>query len=490
MTKCYRSLKASVKGQISGVQSDSSKIKPGMIFVAMEGQHNDGHAFIADAVARGAVLVVGKNGFQMPSELNHIAFCGVENPREALADLAADFYGDPSKDMLVLGVTGTSGKTTTSFLLESILKAAGHRVGLIGTVVTRIGAVAEPSVLTTPGAVEVQALLAKMKAAGCTAVVMEVSSHALDQKRVACLAFDGVLFTNLTSEHLDYHQTMESYFAAKAQLFGSCLEYSKKVGKSPVAVVNTLDSWGQQLISSATAPTRSVIVAQQVESTANGLRLLIQGEWVESLLVGAFNIKNILGAWTLAQALGIAPKDIQTGIQSLKGVPGRLEKVLLPESFSYLHVWVDYAHKPDALEKVLQSLRTIQGNHSIITVFGCGGDRDRTKRPMMGRIACELSDFVWITSDNPRTEQPDAIIAEIVQGTQTNNYKVQADRKLAIAEALSFAQQQYETSGQGCFVLVAGKGHEDYQIIGTTKIHMDDRQTVTEYFKPAFGNQK
>jgi UDP-N-acetylmuramoyl-L-alanyl-D-glutamate--2,6-diaminopimelate ligase len=414
----------------------------------------------------------------------------------ALSRLASAFYGNPSHSMLMVGVTGTSGKTTTSFLVESILKAAGHTVGLIGTVVFRYQGKVLDSTHTTPGAPELQRLLAEMRDAGCTAVVMEVSSHALKQHRVAHLAFDAMIFTNLTPEHLDFHPDMEDYFGSKAMLFKDLATESKRAGKSPVASICVDSEWGQRLAREVRArkpAEMSRVLTFSADAIANagvdtgapaadlsgadltmdldGIHGAVSGVEIESTLTAKFNIANILGAVGAALGLKLDPKSIAHGIQSLKAVPGRLEAVPNAQG---IHVFVDYAHKSDALEKVLRTLQKIKGTHRLITVFGCGGDRDRGKRPVMGKLAAELSDFSIVTSDNPRTEDPQAIIAEIVKGmTGHSNYVIEPDRKKAIFSAVHQAKS-------GDIVLIAGKGHEDYQIIGTTKIHFDDREVAKE----------
>ncbi len=412
--------------------------------------------------------------------------------RWALARMASHFYGNPSCGMLVVGVTGTSGKTTTTYLIESILKAAGHHVGVIGTVNMRHGEKIIPSQLTTPGSVELQRVLAQMKTEGCTAVVMEVSSHALKQHRTACIAFDGVVFTNLSPEHLDFHADMEDYFQAKALLFKEGVQFALASGKHPVAAINTDIPYGQRLLSELHAsPTRGFRIAdfghapiaqvsgQNLKSDLFGIQGKIERISIHSPLMGQFNASNILAAVAVTQGLGISDSAISAGIADLSLVPGRLERV--PNTHG-IHVLVDYAHKPDALENVLRTLREIQDGHRLITVFGCGGDRDRKKRPVMGRLGVEFSNHTFVTSDNPRSENPNSIIQEILQGIplqdlqDKKNFTVEPNREKAITAALHMAQP-------GDLVLIAGKGHEDYQIIAdpdhpgkTKKIHFDDRE--------------
>jgi UDP-N-acetylmuramoyl-L-alanyl-D-glutamate--2,6-diaminopimelate ligase len=466
--------------KVQGVTADSRQVKAGMVFVATRGESQDGHRFISQAHQAGAALIVGED----PAPAG-IPYVQVANGRLALARLASAFYQNPSHQMLMVGVTGTSGKTTTSYLVESILKAAGHEVGLIGTVVFRYKGKILGSTHTTPGAVELQRLLAEMRDAGCTAVVMEVSSHALKQHRAAYLAFDAMIFTNLTPEHLDFHPDMEDYFGAKAMLFTDFAAESRRVGKAPVASICVDSEWGQRLVRELKARkpcemeriiTFGVDAPAELSSSTlkmdlNGIHGESSGVKIDSALTAKFNIANILGAVGAALALKIKAQAIAQGISDLKAVPGRLEAV---PNTKGIHVLVDYAHKPDALEKALHTLRGIKGSNRLITVFGCGGDRDRTKRPVMGRLAAELSDLAIVTSDNPRTEDPQAIIAEIVGGMAGHtHYSVEPDRKKAIFAAIQKAEQ-------GDIVFIAGKGHEDYQIIGTTKIHFDDREVARE----------
>lgn len=399
--------------------------------------------------------------------------------------------------MKMVGVTGTSGKTTTTYLIESVLKAAGHAVGVIGTVNFRFGEKVYPSTHTTPGAVELQKLLSEMRRDGCTAVVMEVSSHALKQDRSAFIAFDGVVFTNLTPEHLDFHPDMEDYYASKKILFTEYLDVATAAGKKPVAAINIEDEYGRRLLEECRAHpvagsrylSFTATQGQSGDFTAQALRIDlggIQGETqdvkIRSGLTGRFNAANILGALTVARGMGIDPAAVSRGISELAAVPGRLERV--PNSRG-IHVVVDYAHKPDALEKVLTTLVEVKGEQRLITVFGCGGDRDRKKRPVMGEMAVRLSDHVFVTSDNPRTEDPTSIIDEILRGAPgAKNLTVEPDRRKAIFGAIAMAKK-------GDLVLIAGKGHEDCQIIGdpsapsgTRKIHFDDREVATEALSP------
>lgn len=470
--------------EISGVTADSRLVRPGMIFVAVSGGQADGHEFIDAAFKTGAVCVIGQKPHSDPRYIQ------VPDSREALAVLAAKYYSNPSHRMLMLAVTGTSGKTTTTYLLESILRASGHRVGVIGTVNFRYGDRILPSTHTTPGPVELQQLLSEMRDGGCTAVIMEVSSHALKQKRIAGIAFDGMIFTNLSREHLDFHPSMEDYFASKALLFTEYVEVARRAGKLAALAINRDNGFGDELykrVSGASRQAKAVTGFSLKDITSmqtglEGLRGSYRGLELSSPLMGGFNASNVLGAVALTQDLGIPAAAIQQGIAELRCVPGRMEPV--PQAQAHgLTILVDYAHKPDALEKVLVTLRTLlpRGQGQLITVFGCGGDRDRTKRPVMGEIATRLSDFTIVTSDNPRTEDPGAIIQEILGGIREGKHEVQPDRRQAIYRAVELAQK-------GDLVLIAGKGHEDYQILGQQKIHFNDKEIALEALTRVFEN--
>jgi UDP-N-acetylmuramyl-tripeptide synthetase len=464
------------------VTSDSREVKPGALFVAVKGAAQDGHDFIDDVISKGAVAVIGE---QKITRSLSVPYTQVVDSRLALANAAAEFYKKPSHTLKVAGVTGTSGKTTCTYILESILRAAGHKVGVIGTVNFRYDAqgreVIVPSTHTTPGPVELQKLLAMMKSQGVTHVVMEVSSHALSQRRVFGIEFDAAAFTNLSPEHLDFHKNMEDYFQAKKILFTDLFQLATAAGKKPVAVTNAEDEYGRKLAQavpgiltySVSGPAN--ISGEQLSDGVRGISGTVtvpEGSLkIRSSLMGRFNISNLLTAIGLAKGLGVSHSAIGEGIKRLKGVPGRLERV--PNSKG-IHVFVDYAHKPGALDKVLANLQSFRQGQRLITVMGCGGDRDRTKRPLMGKIAQTLSDYVLVTSDNPRTEDPDQIIQEILKGMSPQPpFRVEPDRRKAIFAAISLARP-------GDLVLIAGKGHEDYQIIGTEKHPFDDRKVAAE----------
>jgi UDP-N-acetylmuramoyl-L-alanyl-D-glutamate--2,6-diaminopimelate ligase len=489
--------------EIVQVSYDSRSVKPGTLFFALPGGKTDGVHFIQQALAHGAAAIVVPSetsvtaaAFSFPSEQATLITCPA--PRALLGLVAERFYGQPSRQLTLVGITGTSGKTTTTYLLEAIWRAMGWSTGVIGTVSYRYHDYEQPAPLTTPEAVELQHLLAAMVARQVSHVVMEVSSHALVQERVQGCRWDGAVFTNLGRDHLDFHVDVDDYFAAKSRLFLQSLAASEKSDR--FAVINADDPWGAKLLSQSlpgrvlTYGLRSgvTVSVQNVELDFRGSRgiLDLSGEAVpfSSPLIGEPHLYNILAAATTAHALGVPAATVAQGIAQCAGVPGRMEAISEGQPFSVL---VDYAHKPDALEKVLRSLRRM-AQRRLLTVFGCGGDRDRGKRPLMGEAAGRLSDVVILTSDNPRTEDPWQIIAEAEPGLVqsgmkrvddpatlahvAHGYVVLENRRAAIHAALAGAQP-------GDVVVIAGKGHEDYQIIGATKHHFDDREEVRAYLK-------
>ncbi len=471
-------------GKILSITSDSKKVTPGALFVAIRGVNQDGHRYISQVLRSGAVGIVGEE----PSrEYRNAFYIQVKDSRKALAYLAAEFYKNPSHTMKVIGVTGTSGKTTITYLMESILKKAGYKVGVIGTINTRFGRKILASDLTTPGPLELQKTVSEMKKASCNAVVMEVSSHALKQSRAAFMAYDAMVFTNLSPEHQDYHLSMQDYFESKAILFREGLKVSLMANKKPVLVVNRDDPYGKKLM--RTLPRSDYCYGlknwRKLDLSfygTNGVVKIGKGPLmsIRSPLLGEFNALNILAAVSVAKGLGIKDQLIRDGVWALKSIPGRLEKV--PHSHQR-HILIDYAHKPQALQKVLELLAHMKKQGKLITVFGCGGDRDRKKRPIMGKTAVSLSDDVIVTSDNPRTETPEKIIKEILVGMRGySNYSVEPDRKTAIFRAISQSQK-------GDIVLIAGKGHEEYQILKRGKIHFSDREIVREALKNFLGQR-
>ena len=489
---------------VTGLAYDSRQVQPGQIFFAAPGEKSDGHDFIGDAVGRGAAAVVFSRPEARPQGCASVR---VSDVRRALGLWGAHFYGHPSRALRLIGVTGTNGKTTLTYLLEVILGAAGFNPGVLGTINYRYCGKEIPSHHTTPESIDLHAMLASMRQAEVDAVAMEVSSHALAQQRVRGLDFDAGVFTNLSRDHLDYHRDMDDYFAAKSKLFTDYLNASTKTRKA--AVIYGGDERGRQLIERLQrGPADLWSYGEQshwdvhplhVERDVAGLRGTIQARdqtiQFESTLIGAANLQNILGAVATARALGIPAGPIARGIRDLQAVPGRLEKILNDRGITVL---VDYAHSPDALEKVLGAVRPLTRGR-VFCVFGCGGDRDRGKRPVMGEIAARLSDVVVLTSDNPRTEDPLQILTELEQGvTRVHTYKlepqasgaagafakngrgylVEPDRRRAIHVAL-------EAAAVGDLILIAGKGHEDYQILRTGKIHFDDREVVRAELRAA-----
>ncbi|MSQ47789.1 MAG: UDP-N-acetylmuramoyl-L-alanyl-D-glutamate--2,6-diaminopimelate ligase [Deltaproteobacteria bacterium] len=485
--------------EVTHLAYDSRTVQPGALFFALPGTKSDGTRFVDEAIRRGASAVVVPPGTLVPPQVPAIYS---PTPRRLLGICADRFYQQPSRHLTMVGVTGTSGKTTTTYLVESIWRAMGWSPGVIGTINYRYRGRTLPAPFTTPEAVELQALLGAMRAEQVSHVVMEVSSHALAQERGHGCRWDGALFTNLGRDHLDFHTDLEDYFAAKSRLFFEELAASDKPRR--FAAINADDPWGERLLSQA-IPGRVVtyglqpgvtISARDVEKSFQGLRgtLRIASEEVSfsSALIGEPHLYNILAASSIAYALGVPAEVIAAGVACCSGVPGRLETVAMGQPFGVL---VDYAHKPDAMEKTLRSVRQLTRGR-LLTVFGCGGDRDRGKRPLMGEAAGRLSDVVILTSDNPRTEDPLHILAEaepgLVQsgmkkvddpamiGGLTQGYVVMADRRGAIQAALAGARP-------GDVVVIAGKGHEDYQIIGTTKSHFDDREEVRSYLAPLYS---
>lgn len=474
--------------EIEGVAYDSRKVKPGYLFVALRGHHLDGHDYLRDAIENGAVALVAEEFRDLHGRAATIR---VPDSRRALSTLAMRFYGYPFEDISLIGITGTNGKTTTSYLLESMLMAAGARPGVLGTINYRFSGKIRPAPVTTPESLDLMRLVREMADGGATHVIMEVSSHALDQKRTQDCPFKVAIFTNLSRDHLDYHQTMDEYFRAKSLLFQGLGKNGSVEG--PSAVVNMDDPRGNELVGLTDAHVvtyglrgKCHVTAHSIEMDKGGLRATLVtplGEKkIRSRLIGEFNVYNILAASAAAVSLNMGLNKIAEGIDGLGVVPGRMELV---QNRLGLAVVVDYAHTPDALLKTLQSLRPYVDGR-VITVFGCGGDRDRGKRHEMGLVAGEQSDLVFITSDNPRSEDPFAIVAEIEKGVQKSGLKrlewspsgvqtarsgyfVEVDRRDAIRKAISVAHK-------ADLLLIAGKGHEDYQIVGGVKRYFDDRK--------------
>ena len=475
-------VRGSLDREITGLTDDSRRVSPGWLFVAVKGTQSDGHRFLAQAVAAGAGAIVVETGRVSGETLASIGIPVIQvgDSRRALGLLASRFYGDPSRRLKMIGVTGTNGKTTATYLCKAILEAAGVRAGLIGTVAYLFGEERVAATHTTPGPLELQGLLRRMADAGMQAVVMEVSSHALALDRTAGCQFGTAVFTNLTQDHLDFHADMEDYFRAKLRLFTA-------LDSEAHAIVNGDDPHGGRVVEATQARVWTYAIdrpadlrAEDVQISLNGVRFTARGPGgsvaLRSPLVGRHNVYNILAAVGVGLVQGVPLETSAAGVATLKTVPGRFEQVDAGQLFT---VVVDYAHTEDALYRLLTTAQTVRTGR-IITVFGCGGDRDRGKRPKMGRVAARYSDVVVVTSDNPRTEDPDAIIREILPGVEAGlreagygRYQVQADRREAIAEAMRLARP-------GDLVLIAGKGHEDYQIIGREKHPFDDRVVARE----------
>lgn len=505
---------------IVGVAADSRQVGPGWLFVAMAGENVDGHDFLPQAVARGAAALLVEDSRKIPAGLaKKIAVIKVADSRASLAGLAAGFYGHPERQLKIFGITGTNGKTTTSYLLEAIIRGAGGEPGVIGTVNYRLRGRERAGSFTTPEPLTLFALMREMVAGGVTHLIMEVSSHALALERLAGLRFDLALFTNLTRDHLDFHGTMAAYFAAKQTLF---TEHLKESGAALVMLAEKadgVDDWGARLVEALLGSgrfRRSGMASKARKARADQVPLLACGRQrgelrinraelslaginaelllpdgnllsVSSALVGDFNLENILVAVGGGWLAGFTPDQLAGGVAAMPRVPGRLERVAVSERGGPL-VFVDYAHTPDALARVLLTLRRLGGGR-LVLVFGCGGDRDRGKRPLMGAAAGRLADVVLITSDNPRSEAPLTIMAEIERGLYDadghlllprlraesalaeggRGYDLVVSRRQAIRLAVGYARP-------GDVVLVAGKGHEDYQIIGARRVHFDDRE--------------
>ena len=477
---------------IRGLHYRAQDVAPGDLFVAVKGFAADGHDYIPQALDNGAVAVLCER-----MERDAAVMVPVTNSRKGLAAVSAAFYGHPSRQLTLVGITGTNGKTTTSYLIEGMLAKAGVRVGVIGTINYRFNGRTFDNPVTTPESLDLQRILAEMQADGVTHVVMEVSSHALDLYRVYGCAFDIGVFTNFTQDHLDYHKDMEAYWDCKQRLFTELLPAAAQYHKTPRAVINGDDPRCRKLSGGLALPCLTTgqngphpVVARQSRFNLEGILAQIETPKgaleIQSPLVGRHNLENILNAVGVGVSLDLPLETITAGVKALTHVPGRLERV--PNNLG-LYVYVDYAHTPDALENALLALRSLTTDR-ILCVFGCGGDRDRNKRPQMGAIAARLSDLTLVTSDNPRTEPPDQIIAEIeigvrkmirrrfsgkdvTRGLNENGYLIEPDRRAAIALSI-------RVSKPGDTVLIAGKGHEPYQIIGTEKTAFDDRQVVLE----------
>jgi UDP-N-acetylmuramoyl-L-alanyl-D-glutamate--2,6-diaminopimelate ligase len=473
--------------QVAGIAYDSREVQPDFLFAALAGEKHDGHRYIPQAIARGAHAVMGSEKMQHLD----VPYFQCSPIRPALATVAARFYEEPTKHVPLLGVTGTNGKTSCAFLMESILKAAGYKPALVGTIFYRYQDKIFPASHTTPESVDLQRWIAQARQEGSDSVVMEASSHGIAMDRVHACHFDGVAFTNITQDHLDFHGDIESYFKEKARLFTEILPASTKGHKG--IFINWEDPYGQRLASMVSLPVIRCGWDRDLEChvleenyQGSGIKAQLatpQGKLsIKSSLVGRFNLQNIMLAAMSCQWMEIPNGAIEEGIYAVQGVPGRLEAIVQE---SELQIFVDYAHTPDALRHVLEALRPLTKKR-LITVFGCGGDRDTGKRPLMGHAAAHLSDVVIITSDNPRTENSEKIIDQILPGITAGKgepysrknkggFIIEEDRAEAIRIAVELAEA-------GDVVLIAGKGHEDYQIIGTEKHPFDDRTIAAKAY--------
>jgi len=483
----YRKMTGNPDIEIKGITSNSRQVGEGFLFCAVRGDNTDGHKYIASAVSNGANSVLLQD---MPeNKSKNITYIEVDNSMQATPLVAANFYNNPTKKITLIGITGTNGKTTTSYILDSIWKKNNLNSGIIGTIEISYNGVKRSSSMTTPDSIELTKILSEMSENNVNNVSMEVSSHALDRHRADGCHFDGAIFTNLTQDHLDYHGNLENYYNSKKKLFTDLLKSSDKTGK--VAVINTDDEFGLKLVDEiecrvltySLKPESGDIYPSQYEISSSGIKAEIitpKGKVnLNSSLIGEHNLYNILSAIGIAIELNTPIEVIEDALSGNINVPGRLERV---ENDRGINVLVDYAHTPDALENVLNTITPLKKGR-IITLFGCGGDRDKGKRPKMGKIAARFSDFTIITSDNPRTEDPEIILDEIEAGIKTKeadntNYIKISDRKMAIEFALQKAKP-------GDIVLLAGKGHEDYQIIGNEKTDFDDKVVANNYFLKA-----
>ncbi len=453
---------------IAGLECDSRKVRKDFLFVVVRGVRQDGGSFISEALSRGAAAVAGEAETKVPQG---IPFVRLPDSRSSIARLAAAFYGNPSQAMRMIGITGTNGKTTSSYLLEYLLSKENKKTGVIGTVNYRFGRTVIPAVETTPGPLRLQEILAGMRDAGCEFALMEVSSHALEQKRIEAVEFETALFTNLTQDHLDYHKTMQAYFECKVSLF-------EGLAAGRTAVVNGDDEWGKTLVKRLRCRTLTFGIdvpadfrAENIHGQSHGtaFELVFSGKRtaVELPLIGRHNVYNTLGALAILQALGFDGVRLAGGLGDFPGVPGRLEQVNCGQGF---FVFIDFAHTPDGIRNVLSTLAAVK-KKKLIVVFGCGGDRDRGKRPQMAEIAARFCDRVVVTSDNPRSEDPRVIAREICAGFPSSfkEFVVVLDRKKAIRQAFLSARS-------GDIVLLAGKGHECSQVVGDEALPYNERE--------------
>ena len=467
---------------VENLQTDSREVTTQSLFVAIRGIQADGHTFIDKAIENGAIAVIAE---VLPeNRAEGVAYIQVSETRTALGLLAGNFYDHPSRQLMLVGVTGTNGKTTTATLLYRLFRNLGHACGLISTVENRIGGEVLPSRYTTPDVVTLNSLLRKMVDAGCSHAFMEVSSHALDQERVAGISFSGGVFTNISHDHLDYHKTFRNYIFAKKKLFDLLPE-------TAFALVNKDDRRWEVMLQNTRAGKKTFALhgiadfrGRVMENDLHGLVMQIEGQSLSSRLIGTFNASNLLAAYAVAVLLEQSPDAVLTALSEVESAEGRFQQISGPEP-NVIGV-VDYAHTPDALEKVLQTLRQINtGGWPVFTVVGCGGDRDRGKRPEMARIACQYSDQVILTSDNPRSENPQDIIDEMLAGVSPDS----VGRVLAITDRKQAIRTAVRLAGTEGLVLVAGKGHETTQEIQGERFLFDDREVLREAFQELCQSQ-
>ncbi len=480
--RLFRNVSATLSGGaastvVNGLACDSRAVRPGDLFLALPGTQTDGSRFIEDAARRGAVAVMHERGIQLPRALAGVC---VDDARTAMADVAAEFFGHPSEKIQVVGVTGTNGKTTTVFMIREILRGAGIPCGLIGTIHYEFGERRLSATRTTPESIDLQRFFAESLRAGGKAMAMEVSSQGLAAERLRGTRFSAAVFTNLTIDHLDFHKTMEAYYDAKKRLFETLAARSP----SAPAAVNIDDPYGRRLAGEAFLAGRlftfgchsdAVVRAVDIRLSEKSSSFRVLSPWgevpVNLRMAGRFNVSNALGAFAVCGALGVPVEPMADALGKLMCVPGRLERV---EDSRGRHIFVDYAHTEDALRNVLQTLRETSGGR-LLCVFGCGGNRDRSKRPRMGAAVSELADYAVVTSDNPRNENPQDILNEVLAGMDLGKpHRVESDRAKAIGAALQAARP-------GDTLLIAGKGHETYQEVAGRMTHFDDREVVREF---------
>ncbi|WP_024614999.1 UDP-N-acetylmuramoyl-L-alanyl-D-glutamate--2,6-diaminopimelate ligase [Clostridium sp. Ade.TY] len=472
----YRLIKGDIKGDINKINYDSRKVEEGDVFVCIKGFASDGHKFIDSAIKKGAKVIVCQDEIALDEDITVIKF---NDTRKALASMGANYYGNPSEKLNIIGITGTNGKTTTAFMIKSILESLGEKVGLIGTIANYIGEEQIKAERTTPESLELQELFSKMVEKGVKYCVMEVSSHSLELDRVYGVNFKTSIFTNLTRDHLDFHKTFENYYKAKYKLFQ----------RTEVSIINIDDKYGERVTRDLQNENINNYLTYSINKNAD---IKAENETLESMdimfdvrvkneeekdmllpIPGEYNVYNALGAIGACYSLGISLKDIKKGLKEIV-VPGRCERVARKYNLPF-EIIIDYAHTPDGLENILKTARQFtKGN--LISVFGCGGDRDKVKRPQMGKIGVDYSDIAIITSDNPRSEEPEAIINDVIKGIDKDNFIKIINRYEAIEKAINIAKKDD-------VIVIAGKGHETYQILKDETIHFDEREVIDEILK-------